>query len=99
MTKTRQLTAAIAANRRKSEVCRTLSGDNVMFSDILNFDGRKILLATLLGLFCAGAALAQTTTITYQGRLTDGVTPANGNYDFQFALWDSLSAGTQIGST
>src|SRR5436309_10643396 len=42
---------------------------------------------------------AQTTAFTYQGRLTDGGTPANGNYDLQFALWDSLGGGSQIGAT
>src|SRR5437870_1197770 len=49
-------------------------------------------------LFATNAA-AQTTAFTYQGRLTDGGTPANGNYDLQFALWDSASSGSQIGST
>jgi hypothetical protein len=39
------------------------------------------------------------TTFTYQGRLNDGTNPANGTYNFQFALYDSLSAGTQIGPT
>lgn len=43
--------------------------------------------------------VAQTSSFTYNGRLNDGGTPANGNYDLQFALWDSLSGGTQIGST
>src|SRR5947209_1521801 len=50
-------------------------------------------------LLSASDASAQTSSFTYQGRLTDGGTPANGNYDFQFALFDSLSGGTQIGST
>ncbi len=50
-------------------------------------------------LLIAGAARAQTSVFTYQGKLTDGGTPANGNYDLQFALWDSASAGMQIGST
>src|SRR6266581_9499023 len=40
-------------------------------------------------------ASAQTTSFTYQGRLTDGGTPANGNYDLQFTVWDALSGGTQ----
>src|SRR5438128_272189 len=44
-------------------------------------------------------ASAQTTAFTYQGRLTDGGAPANGNYDLQFALWDSSSGGSQIGAT
>src|SRR3989442_3664745 len=57
-----------------------------------------LLIALLLSL-SSGRALAQTTAFTYQGRLTDGGTPANGNYDLQFTLWDSLSGGSQIGST
>jgi len=36
------------------------------------------------------------TTFTYQGRLTDGDVPANGEYDFEFGLYDSL--GAQVGS-
>ena len=38
---------------------------------------------------------AQTTTFNYQGRLNDGGAVANGNYDFQFTLWDAMSGGTQ----
>lgn len=47
----------------------------------------------------AGAVRAQTTTFTYQGRLTDNGSPASGNYDVQFALFGVLSGGSQIGST
>jgi hypothetical protein len=36
---------------------------------------------------------------TYQGRLTSGGAPVNGQCDFQFSLFDAASAGTQIGST
>src|SRR5438874_6781965 len=50
-------------------------------------------------LFAAASAFAQTSSFTYQGRLTDGGTAANGKYDVQFALFDSLSGGTQVGST
>src|SRR5712692_5052776 len=46
----------------------------------------------------ASAAYAQTTSFTYQGRLTDGGTAANGNYDLQFVLFDASSGGTQVGS-
>jgi hypothetical protein len=57
----------------------------------------------LAGLFlflCAAVvATAQNTGFTYQGRLTDGGTAANGNYDLQFVLFDSLSGGAQVGST
>src|SRR3989442_14037248 len=54
-------------------------------------------LFALLLLLNAGRGVAQTSAFSYQGRLTDGGTPANGNYDLQFALWDSLSGGSQIG--
>src|SRR5436309_6809473 len=47
----------------------------------------------------ASATVAQTSSFTYQGRLTDGGTAANGNYDLQFTLFDSLSGGAQVGST
>lgn len=49
--------------------------------------------------FSAHSILAQTATFTYQGKLTDGGNPANGSYDLQFALFDSVSGGSQIGST
>ncbi len=42
---------------------------------------------------------AQTTEFTFQGNLKDGVLAANGNYDFEFALFDMLLVGNQIGST
>ena len=42
---------------------------------------------------------AQATEFTYQGSLKDGAAPANANYDFEFALFDAASGGTQIGST
>lgn len=45
------------------------------------------------------AAFAQTASFTYQGRLNDGGSPANGSYDFQFKLFDALVAGNQVGST
>ncbi len=53
----------------------------------------------LLVLVCTNTAWAQTTSFTYQGRLQDGGTPANGSYDLQFGLRDSNGGGTQIGST
>lgn len=37
------------------------------------------------------------TAFTYQGRLTDNGAPANGKYDFIFALYDGETGGTQIG--
>ncbi len=64
---------------------------------------RTLLASACLALsFLAGSALAQTpvgTTFTYQGRLTDAGNAPTGTYDMQFELWDSLSGGTQLGST
>src|SRR5882672_6442171 len=55
--------------------------------------------ALALVLVWISIAVAQTTAFTYQGRLTNAGSPATGNYDMQFALFDSSSAGTQIGTT
>lgn len=54
----------------------------------------------LLGIFLFEFPLqAQTTAFNYQGKLTDGGNPANGNYQMQFKLFDALSGGAQIGTT
>jgi len=52
-----------------------------------------------LMLFCQVIGHAQTTAFNYQGRLTDGGTPASGNYIMQFRLFDAASGGTQVGTT
>jgi len=39
------------------------------------------------------------TAFTYQGQLQDGSSPAQGAYDFRFALYDDAAAGLQIGTT
>jgi hypothetical protein len=45
----------------------------------------------------AASVFSQTSEFTYQGSLKDGAAPANGNYDFEFRLYDALSGGSQIG--
>lgn len=45
--------------------------------------------------FSAGIS-AQTTAFSYQGNLNLDGTPANGNYDFVFVLFDAVSGGSQI---
>ncbi len=40
---------------------------------------------------------AQTSGFTYQGKLTDGGTAANGPYDLIFRLFDAAAGGTQVG--
>jgi hypothetical protein len=37
------------------------------------------------------------TEFTYQGRLIDGDSPANGDYDFLFILYDAQAGGSQVG--
>ena len=46
----------------------------------------------------ANVARAQTGMITYQGRLSDNGTAANGTYDLQFKLYDALTLGNLQGS-
>jgi hypothetical protein len=55
--------------------------------------------ALIILFILSGTAAAQTTSFTYQGRLTTSGTPATGNYDFEFRLFDALTNGTQQGTT
>jgi hypothetical protein len=58
---------------------------------------RSSMLMTLLVL-TASFAQAQTSIITYQGRLSDAGTAANGTYDLQFKLYDASTLGNLQGS-
>ena len=57
---------------------------------------RNIVFITAL---LSAVVAAQITEVTYQGQLQNSSMPAVGNYDFEFALFDSVSGGSQIGST
>jgi len=59
---------------------------------------RTILFVAVIGIFVVSVS-AQTTAFIYQGSLKDGPNVANGNYDFEFKLFDAASAGSQQGST
>ena len=48
-------------------------------------------------LLLSATSLAQTSSFTYQGKLTDGGVAANGQYDLTFKLYNLASGGTQIG--
>src|SRR5687767_802654 len=66
------------------------------------FVGSRVLLQSfMLVLILLGAAYAQGTAFTYQGRLTDSDNPADGVFDMQFKLFDTATTGTgaQQGST
>ena len=54
---------------------------------------RPTILCFMLASACV--VFGQAASFTYQGRLQDGGTNANGSYDFQFTLWDAASGGTQ----
>ena len=61
---------------------------------------RIIVFSILLALSCflPLTTQAQTTTFTYQGRLSDSSAQANGTYDLSFALFDAPTGGAQIGA-
>ena len=45
------------------------------------------------------SASAQGSAFNFQGRLNDGANPANGIYDLQFTLFNSITGGAPIGPT
>jgi hypothetical protein len=47
----------------------------------------------------AAAAAAQSTVLTYQGRLKNGGEPATGLHDIRFRLFDAVAGGSQLGTT
>jgi len=57
--------------------------------------------STILAVLCASFAATTATAepFTYQGTLQDGGTPADGEYDFSFRLYDAQVGGNQVGST
>jgi hypothetical protein len=60
---------------------------------------RKIicrLLSALLAFSGIETLHAQGTAFTYQGRLNDGGSPANGNYDLQFTVYDAVTNGNAV---
>src|SRR6476469_8307635 len=61
----------------------------------------KLLLAAALTCVFAVSGQSATTAFTFQGRLNDSGTPANGNYDLQLKLFTTaaVGSGSQIGAT
>lgn len=58
----------------------------------------SFLLSLIIVVLSLGAS-AQTTEFSHQGSLNISGSAANGNYDFEFRLFDTSSGPTQIGST
>ena len=61
----------------------------------------RIFAATILlvSAFLLPDVCGQTSVFLYQGRLNDGGNAANGTYDMQFKLFDTLAGGVQVGVT
>ncbi len=58
----------------------------------------KTICSVFFVLLAAATVVAQTNQLTFQGSLNHSGLPANGNYDFEFVLFDALNAGNQIGT-
>lgn len=59
----------------------------------------RLPLCILLVVLSASYVFAQTPQFTYQGQLTDNGSPANGQYDLQFKLFDLATGGSLLGTT
>ncbi len=57
---------------------------------------KKIWLLTVFIVLFSMTAAAQGTGFNFQGRLNDGTSPANGQYDLQFQLFDAIAGGNSI---
>ena len=60
---------------------------------------KKLALLFSIIVLASGSCFAQMTGFTYQGKLSSGGSPATGNYDLQFSLFDNASGGTQVATT
>ncbi|MHC4623534.1 MAG: hypothetical protein ACYS4W_06485, partial [Planctomycetota bacterium] len=62
---------------------------------------RRVALVLALGLMVWQVKVSEAgpmgTTFTYQGRLMDSNSPAEGEYDFEFTLYDANTDANQIG--
>lgn len=65
---------------------------------LLNYAVKSKIFA-VAGLLCSAFGVwAQSSAFTYQGQLISNSIPATGQFDLRFALFNDLSAGSQIGS-
>ncbi|MBL8878538.1 MAG: hypothetical protein JNG88_05405 [Phycisphaerales bacterium] len=63
-------------------------------------NSKRGLFGIIAGLLVSAVpALAQSTAITYQGRLEDAGAPANGLHDIRFRLFDASTGGAQVSET
>jgi hypothetical protein len=68
----------------------------------MNFKWQSLIMSMAIFAIAMNPALGQTplgTSFTYQGELQNGGSPANGNHNLSFALFDAAAAGNQIDVT
>ena len=90
----------VQENRTGAPRTETATGEINMSSMI--FNGKNTILLSIFLMVCSTNTIsAQTTAFTYQGKLNNGSSPAAGNFDMQFRLFDDPDAGegTQQGAT
>jgi len=70
------------------------------FTPTRRYSRARMVLSVLIFLCLGQLTQAQTTSFTYQGKLSDNGGLANGSYDMQFKLFDTatVGTGTQLGS-
>jgi hypothetical protein len=68
-----------------------------MISQFKTETGKLVAIAFIVSAILVGTMQGQTSSFTYQGKLTDNSLAANGTYQMQFGLYDASS--TQLGST
>ncbi len=61
----------------------------------LKFTNWMVCISAVFG--AVASASAQGTAFTYQGQLNDAGSPAGGNYDLRFAIYNAAASGTVVG--
>jgi hypothetical protein len=59
----------------------------------------NIIAALALTIITSAIVSSQTTEFVYQGHLLNSAVPANGSFDFEFVLFDTLAGPNQFGPT
>jgi hypothetical protein len=60
---------------------------------------KKLIFIFVLAFVIPSAIWAQGNAFSFQGRLNEGTSPANGAYDLEFRLFPTVQGGTPIGNT
>jgi hypothetical protein len=60
---------------------------------------KKLFVTLFMTIVATSFCFAQTSAFTYQGKLASSGVPANGDYQFEFKLFDASIVGNQVGTT